>query len=376
MEALRRSLREFGTVEPIVVNKRTGRIVGGHQRVKAAEAEGIKELPTVTVDLGKAEERQLNLALNRIHGEWDPEALSGVLASLKEMGGNLELTGFTDDELEDLLGLVEEPKGLTDPDSIPEEVTPRTQPGDLWLLDGGHRIFCGDSTSANAVQTVMGEDRAVCMWTDPPYGVSYTGKTKKALQIQNDGADGLQDLIAAAFERAKGALAPGAALYVSHPAGALGVVFGQCFVNAGWRLHQTLVWVKDSLVLGHSDYHYRHEPILFGYHPGNGRRGRGAEGWYGTNSEDSVFEIPRPKASPDHPTCKPVALVAQHLKNSSDVGDVILDPFLGSGTTLIAAERLGRRCYGLELEPKYCDVAVSRWEKFTGRRAEQHKGVS
>ncbi len=177
MEALRRSLRTFECVEPIVVNKRTGRIVGGHQRVKAAEAEGIKRLPTVTVDLGEADERQLNLALNRIHGDWDPEALSGVLASLKEMGGNLELTGFTDDELEDLLGLLEEPKGLTDPDSIPEEVAPRTQPGDLWLLDGGHRIFCGDATSANAVQTVMGEDRAVCLWTDPPYGVSYVGKS-------------------------------------------------------------------------------------------------------------------------------------------------------------------------------------------------------
>ena len=377
LQALRRSLREFGTVEPIVVNRRTGRIVGGHQRVKAAEAEGIEKLPVVHVDLDEAQERQLNLALNRIHGEFDPEALSGVLAELKQLGADLELTGFSDEELTDLLGLVEEPKdGLTDPDSVPEEVTPRTQLGDLWLLDGGHRIFCGDATSANAVQTVMGEDRAVCLWTDPPYGVSYVGKTKKALQIQNDGAEGLQDLLAAAFERAKDALAPGAALYVSHPAGALGVVFGQCFVKAGWRLHQTLVWIKDSLVLGHSDYHYRHEPILFGYHPGGRRRGRGAEGWYGTNSEDSVFEIPRPKASPDHPTCKPVALVTQHPKNSSEMGDVILDPFLGSGTTLIAAERLGRRCYGLELEPKYCDVAVSRWEQFTGKRAEQHKGVS
>jgi DNA modification methylase len=166
-------------------------------------------------------------------------------------------------------------------------------------------------------------------------------------------------------------LADGAAIYVAHPAGALSVVFAQRFLAQGWRLHQTLVWVKDSLVPGHSDYQYRHEPVLFGYKAAQGRRGRGSSGWYGGNDCSSVFEVPRPKASPDHPTSKPVALVEAMVKNSSRSGEVVLDPFLGSGSTLIACERLGRHCYGIELDPRYVDVAVKRWETFTGRKAEK-----
>jgi DNA modification methylase len=166
-------------------------------------------------------------------------------------------------------------------------------------------------------------------------------------------------------------LGPGAAIYVAHPAAALSITFGSCFLAQGWRLHQTLVWVKDSLVPGHSDYHYRHELVLFGHKAANGRRGRGGKGWYGGNDATSVFEVPRPKASLDHPTSKPVQLVEAMVRNSSRTGEVILDPFVGSGSTLIAAERLGRRCFGIDIDPRYVDVAVRRWEAFTGQAAEK-----
>ena len=162
---------------------------------------------------------------------------------------------------------------------------------------------------------------------------------------------------------------------MAHPAGPLSLTFGQVVTTLGWRLRQTLVWVKDSLVLGHADYHYRHEPILFGYLPGPGRQGRGSRGWYGDHAQDTVFEIPRPTASPDHPTSKPVALVSAMLVNSTRGNDLVLDPFGGSGTTLIACEQLGRTCRMLELDPRYCDVIVRRWEALTGQTAERRSSA-
>jgi len=182
------------------------------------------------------------------------------------------------------------------------------------------------------------------------------------------------ELLIGAFAQADRALKPGAPIYIAHPAGRQSVTFGQCFLDRDWKLHQTLVWVKDTIVLGHSDYHYRHEPILFGYKPGEGRHGRGGKGWYGDNAQASVFEVPRPKASPEHPTSKPVDLILTCLRNSTKRKDVVYEPFMGSGSTLIAAEQLGRRCYGLEIDPRYCDVVVRRWEEFTGRKAEVTDG--
>ena len=169
-------------------------------------------------------------------------------------------------------------------------------------------------------------------------------------------------------------LAQGAAIYVAHPAGALSVTFGNAFIQRGWRLHETLIWVKDSMVLGHSDYHLKHESIIFGYKPGEGRYGRGGKGWYGRDDEVSVFEMPRPKSSEDHPTMKPVALVDQMVRNSCPQGGLVYEPFSGSGTTIIACERSGRRCHAMELDPIYCDVAVKRWERFTGQKARQVAG--
>jgi len=230
-----------------------------------------------------------------------------------------------------------------------------TLPGDRWHL-GDHRVLCADAT-----ETRVAEPESVdVMWTDPPFGVSYTGGTRKALTMQGDDASGIAELLQKAFARADTQLKPGARIYVAHPVGPLSISFGQEFMRAGWHLHQTLIWVKDSIVLGRSDYHYRHEPVLYGYKPGQRRTGRGARGWYGDNRQASVFEIPRPKASLAHPTIKPVRLVEAHLVNSSQPGDLVLDPFLGSGTTLIACEKLGRRCCGADIDPRYVDVAVRR----------------
>lgn len=212
------------------------------------------------------------------------------------------------------------------------------------------------------------------MWTDPPYGVSYKGKTKDALTIDNDEKEGLAELLAVAFGCANGVLDAGAPFYIAHPAGALSLVFGRAIQEVGWKIHQTLVWVKDSMVLGHADYHYKHEPIYYGWTSGPGRSGRGNhEGtrWHGDHSQVSVFEVPRPKASPDHPIGKPVDLVIPMILNSSARGDVVYDPFLGSGTTIIAAEMKRRVCYGLEIDPRYCDVIVTRYENFTGKKAER-----
>ncbi len=328
----------------------------------------------VYVDLDEPSEKQLNIALNRISGEFDLDKLAAVLGDLQEAGADLGLTGFTDAEIEELCRVDDPVDGLTDPDAVPElPEEPATQPGDLIRL-GEHRLVCGDATNAEAVARLMDGAVAACMWTDPPYGVEYVGKTADALTIENDGADDLAALLAGAFSRGDEALAPGAAIYVAHPAGRNSATFAAAFLGQGWRLHQTLVWVKDTIVLGHSDYHYQHDPLLYGYKPGEGRLGRGGKGWYGDNAQSSVFEVPRPRASPEHPTSKPTELIVRCLVNSTQRGGIVYEPFAGSGSTLIACQQLGRACYGLEIDPAYCDVVIRRWEAFTGLQAEGWRG--
>jgi len=250
----------------------------------------------------------------------------------------------------------------------PVPARPRTRAGELWVL-GEHRLLCGDATSSKDVRRLLAGDRADLLWTDPPYGVNYAGKTESRLRIANDVAAGIDRLLERAFFAIDEVLRPGARLYVAHPAGALSVAFGIRFLAQGWRLHQTLMWCKDAMVLGRSDYHYSHEPIHYGYKPGPGRWGRGAKGWHGGNDQTSVFHVPRPKASRDHPTAKPVELIRRCVANSCLPGQVVLDPFCGSGSTVIAAEQFGVRCFALEIDPGYCDVIVTRWESFTGQKA-------
>jgi DNA modification methylase len=216
-----------------------------------------------------------------------------------------------------------------------------------------HKLLCGDSTKPEDVARVMGGEQAVMLWTDPPYGVSYVGKTKAALTIQNDGAEGLPDLLARAFTAADSVMAPGASFYLAAPAGPQGTVFRQAILQVGWKFHQAIVWVKNAMVLGHSDYHYRHEDILYGWKEGGHR-------WYGDRCQTSVLEIDRPSRSEEHPTMKPPALIAACLVNSSKIGDLVLDTFTGSGSTTAACEQHGRQFRGIELEPKFVAVVLER----------------
>jgi site-specific DNA-methyltransferase (adenine-specific) len=231
---------------------------------------------------------------------------------------------------------------------------------------------------------MMGGDRADCMWTDPPYGVEIVGgshaepaderRARGKPTIRNDGSAGLPDLLGGAWAVATAVLKPGAGIYVTHPANtALAAVFAEAFNQAGWLLRQNLIWVKDSLVLGHTDYHYRHEPILFGYTDGaTGRLGRsGGSGWYGDHAQTSVFEVPKPSRSESHPTMKPVALVAAMLGNSCPKRGIVYDPFGGSGSTLIAAHQLGQKARLVELDPRYADVIVRRFTEFAGIKPER-----
>lgn len=387
LEALKASLGEFGDISGITWNRRTGHLVTGHQRLRSLREvhgdalrmrRGIIETPdgvrfvVRVVDWSIDKERAANIAANSpLLGGF----FTGGLAELVELveGALPDLSeALRLDDLLDALGMAEVQD--LEEDEVPEPPAKAvSRLGDLWTL-GDHLALCGDATEHGSYAAL--NRRAVCMWTDPPYGVSYQGKTKDALTIENDKAEGLAELLAGAFAQADDVLEPGAAVYVAHPAGAQSVTFGMAFVGQGWRLHQTLVWVKDSMVLGHCDYHYRHEPILYGYKAAeSGRRGRGAEGWYGGHSETTVFEFPSPRVNREHPTGKPVRLVATMLKNSTQPGDDVVDPFLGSGSTLVAAEQLGRRAFGCELDPRYCDVIVERWQNLTGGKARRRKEV-
>lgn len=360
---------------PITVSTRSGFVVRGHGRLAAARLLGLESVPVDWQDyVDEASEWADLIADNRIAelAELDFSGLADLLEEIDTGAFDMDLTGFHEDELERIMTTFAAGGDEIEEDDVPDPPEdPVTQPGDLWLL-GEHRLLCGDSTKVSDVDRVMAGRKAACMWTDPPYGVDYVGKTKDAKRIKNDGAEGLSRLLTAAFTRAVAACEPGAPWYIAHPAGPQAQVFAAAVSSVDMRIHEGLVWLKDAFVLGHSDYHYQHEPILYGYMPGEGRSGRGkhvGSRWYGDNAQTSVFDVPRPKRSEAHPTMKPIELVATALKNSSPLGALVFDPFLGSGSTLMACEQLGRICYGLELDPAYCDVIVARWEAATGKKA-------
>lgn len=367
LSGLGKSLERFGVVQPLVWNKRTKRLVAGHQRLAALKASGAKNAPVVEVDLTEIEEKALNVALNspEIAGIWTPE-VGAILDEIKNEAAEL-FAHLRLDALSDSLSALIDSKpneGLTDPDDIPEaRKNPGVKRGDLFAL-GDHRMLCGDSTDRKAQNIVLGDESPRCVWTDPPYGVAYKGKTKQALEIENDNLDepALARLLRESIGLAFSNLAGGGAIYVAAPAGPLHIVFAR--VLGDLRAHrQTIIWVKDQFVLGRSDFHYRHEPIFYGVKPGKRQRP--------PRDEDSVWEIPRPRANREHPTMKPVELVARAIRFSTRSGDSILDPFSGSGTTILAAERLGRKAIGIEIDPSYCRVAIDRWEAFTGKKAEK-----
>jgi DNA modification methylase len=368
---LRGLLREIGYADALLARREGDGLVliDGHLR-RSLDPDQL--VPVLVLDLS-AEEADLLLAtldpLATLAAP-DPAALSELLARVETNSAGVR----------ELLERIAHDAGLprlvplTDPDEIPAlPETPRARRGDLYLL-GEHRLLCGDATDGADMARLMGRDRARVLLTDPPYGVSYTGKTNRRLEICNDHERGLVPLLRGSFANCSGFLSPGAALYVFHPAGPLQLAFLQAFTDQGWELRSSLVWVKDRMVLGHSDYHYRHEPIAYGRTPGEGKRGRGGSGWYGGNSRDSVLEVRRPSASPEHPTAKPVELLRRLLVDTSIEGDVVLDPFSGSGATLVAAEITGRSARAMELDPRYVDVAVDRYRGLTGEKARRIRG--
>lgn len=377
-DALASSLNGVGWVGAVIENVRTGHVLDGHERIWQA-LERNEDVPYLQVDVSEDEELLVLATFDPITqmAVTDAEMLEGLLADLRTS----ELVQ-DDDALDALLASIASERGMAYAASeVADDPGPQidraeelreqwgTERGQVWEIPSksvpgcSHRLMCGDSTSAEDVGRLMAGEKAVCMWTDPPYGVNYVGKTKDALTIQNDGSDGLPALLKNAFANAGRVLLGGAPFYVAHPAGAQQLTFLQVVSDLGWKIHEQLVWVKDSMVLGHSDYHYMHEPILYGWTPGEGRPGRGDHAgtrWYGNNSQVSVFEIPRPKRSEDHPTMKPPELVEMMLRNSTRQGEVVYEPFSGSGTTIVACERLGRSCRAVEVDPAYVAVTLQR----------------
>lgn len=359
---------EFMQLRPILATK-DGTIYAGNMRYRAAAKAGWTEVPVIIDDIDELTAKARAVRDNNGWGEWQDEELAELLHGIGDAGIELGDLGFDDKELNRILGLAPT-EGLTDPDDVPEPpAEPYVKRGEVYEL-GDHRLMCGDATED--LDVLMGGAQADCIWTDPPYGVDYVGKTTDALKIVGDN-DSAAALVRAAFEAARAVTAPRVPFYCAGPAGRRMPEYAQAIVDAGWQLHQELVWVKDVFVLGHSDYHYQHEPIFYGYSAGgDGRPGRGKHAgtrWYGDARKTSVLMFDRPKRSSEHPTMKPEALIEHCLSNSTPPGATVLDMFLGSGSTLIAAERLGRRCYGMDIDPRYVQVAIERWEAFTGRTA-------
>ena len=360
-------LREVGWVANVIVNERTGRLLDGHLRVELALEKGEKAVPVTVVDLSPEEEKIILATLDPIAAlaDTDPAKLGELLTDLR---------GTTKDEvLKDLLRGMEEdfdlntgaptPEALDEAEAPPPPRRSKIKPGTLFVL-GRHRLLAGDARAPESYQRLLEGARVDCVWTDPPYGVTYTGKTAERLTITNDALsdEGLLELLRASFGAAVAVCKPGAAWYVATPAMDKSYLFETVLREMALIRHR-LVWVKDAFVLGRSDYHYRHETIFYGWVEG------GAHYFVDDRTQDSVWEIPRPKASKQHPTMKPVALVARAIRNSTRPGEVVLDPFGGSGTTLLAAEAEGRAARLLEIDPCYCDVIIERWETMTGGKA-------
>ena len=362
LKGLAASIARWGIVEPVIENKRTGCIVGGHQRIRAAESLGHTEIDVVVVDLEEAEEKALNIALNSpsISGEFT-EGLHALLDEVQAALPDLDPAM----KLDDLRDLVKLPPSEADDaeDPVPAApVKPFSRLGDTWLL-GTSRLAVGDARQEGTLARALGagaragvltEPVADCVFTDPPYGVDYEGKTADAMRIQNDGFAGLEELLRTVLGDAAAASRDGAAWFICAPAGPQSLAFSKVLTELGvWR--QTLVWAKDAFVLGHSDYHYRHEVIYYGWKPGAAHRAPAGR------THDTVWEIPRPRASREHPTMKPVPLIARALANHTAPNELVLDPFAGSGSTLVACATMHRRFAGAEIEPRFADVAVLRW---------------
>lgn len=366
MDRLIGSIQEFDVVEPVVWNKKTGNVVGGHQRLIALQAMGRTEVDVVVVDIKESKEKALNIALNKISGEWDFPKLKEVILEIDTGEFPIELTGFDYAELEKLIGYGQE-IGLTEEDAVPAPPNdPITKAGDLWSL-GSHRLICGDSTNFDDVKKLFGDVKPHLMVTDPPYGVEYdanwrneadraNGKPYGASavgKVNNDNRVDWQD----AWKLFDGEVA-----YVWH-AGIFAAEVAQSLKAVGFEIRSQIIWTKPRFAISRGHYHWQHEPCWYAVRK-NGH-------WEGGRSQTTVWNIEHNKSETGHSTQKPVEAMRRPILNNSCPGQAVFDPFLGSGTTLIACETTHRVCYGLEIDPAYCDIIIERWQKFTGKKAEK-----
>jgi site-specific DNA-methyltransferase (adenine-specific) len=359
------SIKEFGWTNPILVDGENG-IIAGHGRLMAARKLGYKEVPTIELkDLTETQRKAYIIADNRLalNAGWDNEMLTIELNDLLADGFALDILGFDSKELNALLE-PEVVEGLTNEDAVPDiPDEPKTKMGDIYQL-GNHRLMCGDSTSVDAVTKLTSGGGVDMLLTDPPYNVAYEGKTKDALKIKNDNMenDQFRQFLRDAFVTADLVMKAGAVFYIWH-ADSEGFNFRGACTDAGWKVRQCLIWKKSSMVMGRQDYHWKHEPCLYGWKDGAGHL------WAADRKQTTILEFDKPSRSGEHPTMKPVALFEYQMLNNTKGGDIVLDLFGGSGTTLLAAEKHGRHARLMELDPKYCDVIVKRWEDFTGKKA-------
>lgn len=358
-EKLKRSIEQFGYVEPVIWNKTTGRVVGGHQRLKVLMDMGMTEVDCVVVAMDEEKEKALNIALNKISGDWDKDKLALLIADLQGADFDVSLTGFEPAEIDALFKDTLK-DGVKDDDfDVGAELAQptMTKPGDIWTL-GRHRLICGDSTKAETYDLLMGSTKANLVITDPPYNVNYEGSAGK---IKNDNMadEAFYNFLLDAYTQMHSAMADDASIYVFH-ADTEGLNFRRAFADAGFYLSGCCIWKKQSLVLGRSPYQWQHEPCLYGW------KKNGKHQWYTGRKETTIWEFDKPKKNGDHPTMKPIPLLAYPIMNSSMSNSVVLDPFGGSGSTLIACEQTDRICYTVELDEKFCDVIVKRYIEQVG----------
>ena len=366
-EKLLRSVEEFGYVEPVIWNKRTGNIVGGHQRFKVLLHLGYTEIDCVIVDLDEIREKTLNVALNKISGEWDISKLYDVITDIQKSGIDPTITGYDAPEIDKMYQQVQKARGeIVEDDFNGEEAAekiknPVTQPGDIWQI-GRHWLMCGDSTKNGDFGKLMDGKKARMVFTDPPWNVDYGGAAHpswKQRTILNDkmSPEDFYKFLLAAFKAMAAASEPGAMAYMVMSAQEWGTAMG-AMREAGYHWSSTIIWLKDSLVMSRKDYHTQYEPIWYGWLEGEKRLCPLQD-----RQQTDVWQIPRPKKSEEHPTMKPIELVARAITNSSHRNDIIMDAFGGSGTTMMAAEQTGREARLMELDPRFCDVIALRFAK-------------
>lgn len=360
VKKLRASLREFGFINPVIVGSEYN-VIAGHGRILAAKEEGIEKVPCVFVDyLTPAQKKAYILADNRMAMDagWDEELLRVEIEALQAESFDVGLTGFDEKDIVELFA-GEDDDAQDDDFDVDEELQkpPVTKSGDVWML-GNHRLICGDSTKAETYEVLMDGRKANLVVTDPPYNVNYEGSAGK---IQNDSMneEAFEKFLFDAYTQMNAAMAGDASIYVFH-SDSHGLAFRKAFEDAGFYLSGCCIWKKQSLVLGRSPYQWHHEPCLYGW------KKKGRHQWYSDRKQTTIWEFDKPKKNGDHPTMKPIPLIAYPIRNSSMSNCIVLDPFGGSGSTLIACEQLGRICHTIELVEKYCDVIVKRYIEQVG----------